>query len=69
MRPQTVTGFEHGASDARYLSQYGMNGIVWGAEGEMSQHTSDEHLVIESVIELYDVLDRYMRALAQQPVG
>ncbi len=69
MRPQTETGFEHGASDARFLSQYGMNGIVWGAEGEMSQHTSDEHLVIESAIELYDVLDRYMRALAQQPVG
>ena len=67
MRPQTVTGFEHGASDARFLSQYGMNGIVWGAEGEMSQHTADEHLVIASAIELYDVLDRFMLALAQQP--
>jgi succinyl-diaminopimelate desuccinylase len=41
-----------------------MNGIVWGAEGEMSQHTSDEHLVIESAVKLYDALDRFMRALA-----
>jgi succinyl-diaminopimelate desuccinylase len=61
--PAATTGFEHGASDARFLSEYGMNGIVWGAEGEMSQHTSDEHLVIESAVKLYDALDRFMRAL------
>jgi succinyl-diaminopimelate desuccinylase len=62
--PGTATGFEHGASDARFLSEYGMRGIVWGAEGEMSQHTSNEHLVIESAVKLYDALDRFMRTLA-----
>ncbi len=62
--PDTATGFEHGASDARFLSQFGIQGIVWGAEGEMSQHTSDEHLVIESAFTLYDALGRFVRAIA-----
>ena len=65
--PDTETGFEHGASDARYLARFGMNGIVWGADGEMSQHTSDEHLVIESAHKLYDALDRFMRTVADSP--
>lgn len=62
--PETATGFEHGASDARYLARFGMNGIVWGADGEMSQHTSEEHLVIESAFTLYDALDRFMQTVA-----
>jgi len=69
LQPDAVTGYEHGASDARFLSQYGMHGVVWGAEGEMSQHTSDEHLVVESAIRLYDVLDKFMRAVAEHPSG
>lgn len=56
----TCVGFEHGASDARFLSQYGMKGIVWGADGEMSQHTSNEHVIIESIGRLYNLLDQFM---------
>ncbi|MGA9538077.1 MAG: M20/M25/M40 family metallo-hydrolase [Desulfobacterales bacterium] len=56
----TGTGFEHGASDARYLSQFGIKGIVWGADGDMSQHTAEEHLNISSVFKLYEVLDQYL---------
>ena len=55
---------EHGASDARYPSERGISGVVWGAEGEMSQHSADEHLVIDSVGPLYDILDRFQTALA-----
>jgi succinyl-diaminopimelate desuccinylase len=48
--------FEHGASDARFLSSHGVPGVVWGADGEMSQHSADEHVVIESVSRLHDML-------------
>jgi succinyl-diaminopimelate desuccinylase len=55
----TVVGFEHGASDARFLSAHGIEGIVWGANGDMSQHSADEHLNIDSVYKLYDLLDTF----------
>jgi succinyl-diaminopimelate desuccinylase len=55
---------EHGSSDARYPSAMGIAGVVWGAEGEMSQHSAEEHLVIESLVSLYDALDRFQTALA-----
>ncbi|UCE54728.1 MAG: M20/M25/M40 family metallo-hydrolase [Desulfobacterales bacterium] len=58
--PKTAVGFEHGASDARFLSDHGFKGIVWGADGDMSQHSADEHLNIDSVDELYRVLDEFM---------
>jgi succinyl-diaminopimelate desuccinylase len=58
--PKTAVGFEHGASDARFLSDHGFKGIVWGADGNMSQHSADEHLNIDSVDELYRVLDEFM---------
>jgi succinyl-diaminopimelate desuccinylase len=58
--PKTAVGFEHGASDARFLSDHGINGIVWGANGDMSQHSADEHLNIDSGYELYRVLDEFM---------
>lgn len=60
----TRTDCEHGASDARYLSQYGMQGIVWGADGEMSQHTSEEHVVVASIYKLYEILDKFMQKVA-----
>jgi succinyl-diaminopimelate desuccinylase len=60
----TRLGFEHGARDARHLYQYGIKGIVWGADGEMSQHTAEEHVNIDSVHKLYRFLDRYMDTLA-----
>ncbi|MFN2355222.1 MAG: M20 family metallopeptidase [Desulfopila sp.] len=54
-------GFEHGASDARHISQLGIPGAIWGADGEMSQHRGDEHIVISSLITLYDRLDGYLQ--------
>jgi succinyl-diaminopimelate desuccinylase len=38
----TEVGVEHGASDARFLIAHGIKGIVWGADGDMSQHSADE---------------------------
>jgi len=53
-------GFEHGASDARFLSAHGIKGIVWGADGDMSQHSADEYVNIDSVYKLYDLLDAFI---------
>lgn len=61
--PKTAVGFEHGASDARFLSDHGIKGIVWGANGDMSQHSTDEHANIDSVYELYRVLDAFVERL------
>ncbi len=53
---------EHGASDARHLMPYGLTGVVWGANGNLSHHSIDEHVEIESVStlyrRLYQLLDR-----------
>ncbi len=57
----TEVGFEHGASDARYLSAHGIDGIVWGANGDMSQHTADEHVIIRSIYTVYEILDAFMK--------
>ncbi len=53
-------GFEHGASDARFLREYGISGIVWGADGDLSQHSIEEHVNIESVNTLYRVLNEFV---------
>ena len=55
-----VTGTAHGASDARHLSDYGTQGVVWGADGDMSQHAPDEHVDIASIGKLYDMLRRFV---------
>lgn len=55
-----IVGSEHGASDARYLSVRGINGIVWGANSEHSAHTQDEHVELSSLYALYDRLDTFM---------
>ncbi len=55
----TVVGFEDGASDARFLSAHKIDGIVWGADGDMSQHSAHEHLNIDSVYKLYELLDTF----------
>ncbi|WP_243358842.1 M20 family metallopeptidase [Fundidesulfovibrio terrae] len=51
----------HGASDARFLSERGIPGVVWGAQGGGSQHSDDEYLDIASlahvVAVLWDFLD------------
>jgi succinyl-diaminopimelate desuccinylase len=56
----TAVGFEHGASDARFLSAHGIKGIVWGADGDMSQHSADEHVNIDSLNQLYEILDTFI---------
>ncbi len=56
-------GFEHGASDARFLREHGMEGIVWGADGDLSQHSTEEHVNIESVYSLYGLLDEFMKRI------
>lgn len=60
--PEARLGQAHGASDARFLSQFGIPGIVWGADGEESQHAETEHVVIDSMVQLYRALDRFVRA-------
>lgn len=52
-------GREHGASDARFLSEFGIPGIVWGADGEESAHAPDERLVLESLFRLHRVLGAF----------
>lgn len=66
LAPDTVTGFEHGASDARFLARYGIPGIVWGANGDNTQHSDDEHLNIDSAFELYRILEKLMVQAAQE---
>lgn len=59
----TRTGFEHGASDARHLFKHGIKGIVWGADGGMSQHTASEYVDLPSVERIYGLLERYFENL------
>jgi len=61
----TEVGFEHGASDARFLSAHGIKGIVWGADGDMSQHSANEHVDLDSVARLYDLLVAFINRLAE----
>jgi succinyl-diaminopimelate desuccinylase len=56
-------GVTHSASDARFLTQYGINGIVWGADGEGSAHSETEHVQIDSVYQLYEILDQFVRRI------
>lgn len=61
--PSCRPGFEHGASDARFLSDFGMAGIVWGAGGDNSEHSADEHVAIQDVSTLYERLWRFIQRL------
>ena len=61
--PSTQLGCEHGASDARHLAVHGIPGIVWGADGDMSQHSEDEHIHIDSFLSLYKILDQFLSAI------
>lgn len=58
--PGTEVGFEHGASDARFLSEHSIPGIVWGADGEMSQHSESEHVLTDSVLNLAQTLETFL---------
>lgn len=57
--PESRTGFEHGASDARFLSDYGIPGVVWGADGDRSAHAVDEHVDIDSIARLANILTAF----------
>jgi succinyl-diaminopimelate desuccinylase len=54
-------GFEHGASDARFLAKHGIKGIVWGANGDLSAHSQNEHVNIDSLFRLYHILNEFMQ--------
>jgi succinyl-diaminopimelate desuccinylase len=56
----TTLGFEHGASDARFLQEHGMPGMVWGPDGDLSAHAYDEHVNLDSLYEVYRNLDRFL---------
>jgi succinyl-diaminopimelate desuccinylase len=56
-------GCEHGASDARFLSEFSIPGIVWGADGDNSAHSPDEHLNIDSLLELHRILDDFFTGM------
>ena len=56
----TSIGFEDDTNDARFLSTYGIKGVVWGADGDGSQHTLEEHVNIESVYTLYHMLNKFL---------
>lgn len=64
----TRTGIAHGASDARFLSQFNIPGIVWGADGNSSQHSVEEHVEIQSLSRLYDLLDRFVNDIQKNPI-
>jgi succinyl-diaminopimelate desuccinylase len=56
-------GCEHGASDARFLSEFGIPGIVWGPNGDNSAHSVDEHVNIDSLLALHKILDEFLTGL------
>jgi succinyl-diaminopimelate desuccinylase len=64
----TRTGIAHGASDARFLSQFDIPGVVWGADGNSSQHATDEHVEIQSLSRLYHLLDRFLTDIQENPI-
>ena len=62
----TVLGFQDGSNDARFLSEYGIKGIIWGADGDQSQHSETEHVNVESVYSLFGILNAF---IDQLPIG
>ncbi|MFP5222071.1 MAG: M20 family metallopeptidase [Acidobacteriota bacterium] len=59
----------HGASDARFLSEHAIPGIVWGAEGAGTQHSEGEYLVIESLERLVTSLEGFLDSLHAEEAG
>jgi succinyl-diaminopimelate desuccinylase len=60
---QPELGCEHGASDARFLSEFGIPGVVWGPDGDNSAHAMDEHVNIDSLLALHKILDDFLTGL------
>lgn len=59
----------HGASDARFLSEHAIPGIVWGADGAGTQHSEGEYLVIESLERLVGSLEGFLDCLHAEESG
>ncbi|THB72528.1 MAG: M20 family peptidase [Desulfobacteraceae bacterium] len=56
-------GYEHGASDARHLMPHHLAGVVWGPNGNLTQHSLDEHVEIDSLYLLHERLSRFIDQL------
>lgn len=55
-------GKGHGGSGAHHFSRLGLSGVVWGADGDDSQHSLSEHLNISSLLPVYAGLARLVNA-------
>ena len=55
---------EHGSSDARYLSGLDIDGVVWGADGRMSQHSDSERVLIPSIEFVYRCLLDFVKKVS-----
>jgi succinyl-diaminopimelate desuccinylase len=64
--PNSCFGFAHGASDARFLSDQGIPGVVWGADGDSSAHSADEHINISSIRDLYDRIGAFLTLIQKK---
>ncbi|GFK93232.1 Acetylornithine deacetylase [Fundidesulfovibrio magnetotacticus] len=58
--PGLERGRSHGATDARFLSERGIPGAVWGARGDGTQHTAGEYLHLDSLEELTASMARFL---------
>jgi succinyl-diaminopimelate desuccinylase len=61
--PESRLTFEHGASDARFLSESGIPAVVWGADGDQSAHSANEHVFIPSIYRLYERLEAFIQKI------
>jgi succinyl-diaminopimelate desuccinylase len=61
--PDAKLAFTHSASDARFLTEYDIPGIVWGADGDDSAHSGHEHVNLQSIQRLYGMLDEFLRTI------
>ena len=61
LNPEVQLCAEHGSSDARFLSKFDINGVVWGANGNRSHHSIKEHVNLQSVQSLYSKIDHFIR--------
>ncbi len=62
-------GFEDGSNDARFLLKNKINGIIYGADGKQSQHSLTEHVDIESIYELYGILNTFIKRSEELNAG
>ena len=66
LAPDARIGFAHGASDARFFSEKGINGIIWGAAGGNSAHAADEHVDVDSISEIYRIIERFVEDIGNE---